>query len=793
MPHVGRMTLQTRICSRSRRAALTVLLRTLAGSLAILAIALAPITSKCSAAQAVGQLAPGSARTSESIEGILERARQGDAQAQYELAFYLVGRRSGRLASSEAVRWLRRAAEQGHVQAQSDLGLLYLRGIGLSRDEAEAAKWLHRAAEQGDASAQADLGQLYYLGTGVNQDPVRAAEWYGRAANQGFAIAQFNLASMYDNGVGVRQDSATAAHWYREAAERGLREAQHALALALILGKGFEQDLAEAVPWLRSAASKGLPRAQLLLAQQYESGRGIPRDFGQALRWYSFAANQGSIEAQRSLVRFYADGPPGIAHPIRAQMWRILAARNAPERHRVLLARERDAGAREMTLEDAVEAERLANQWTRREWAELQGSGPRELTPDPGATDVAGFFHRAGRNIAAAQLEYSDYWQPHIQRSQLGILEAARLVRNRGTALVLGAGRCWEIPLQDLAAQFDRVVLADLDEPSMIAAVSTIPPPLQRKVEIRVSDVTSFAEPLMAATGRIVEQAETAAEAFVALESLYERIELLRRLPDLPEADLVISSLVLSELVRYPSTFTARLVEEKFDQDLGAWRGYGGLWRNLRAHATEDHAEMLVRVGRPDSVVYFADTVGRGPDLNLVGGRERRLALDRLARRFAQIGIFDELWSRPESLRRFQAAYEEVVSARENPGAARGNPATASLRSIVSEIQSAPDVVPDGAAKVAEAASRLLCQDRIPVEMELSAFEAMMEAYEGVEPLSVEQLLDWDGFLGALEGVELETLIPSNSWKWLEYACHIPRSPGGFLVRSLVLRNRVQK
>lgn len=787
------MTFHASIRPSSGREARAGLRRTLAGSFAILSLALSPVASKGSAAQAIQQTSLDPARPSVSIEGILERARQGDAQAQYELAFYLVGRRSGRLAASEAVRWLRQAAEQGHGRAQSDLGLLYLRGIGLKQDETEAARWLHRAAEQGDASAQADLGQMYYLGTGVNQDSARSAEWYRRAANQGLALAQFNLASMYESGVGVRQDTAIAAHWYREAAEQGLREAQHALAVTLILGQGVDQDLAAAIPWLRSAASKGLARAQLLLAQQYESGQGVAQDFGQALRWFLFAANQGLIEAQRSLVRFYADGPPGIAHPIRAQMWRILAARDSPEGQRDLIARERDAAARKMTLEEALEAERLASQWTRRDWTELQASAPRELIPESGAKDVAGFFLRAGRNIAAAQLEFADYWQPHIRRSQLGILEAARLVRNHGTALVLGAGRCWEIPLEDLAARFDRVVLVDLDEPSMAAAVSTLPTPLQRKVQIRVSDVTSFAEPLMSATATIVEQAQTADEAFVALESLYRRIEQVRRLPDLPEADLIISSLVLSELVRYPSTFTARIIEEKFDEDLGKWRGYGSLWSSLRAHAIEDHAAMLVRLGRPGSVVYFADTVGRGPDLNLVGTGQRRAALHRIARRFARIGVFDELRSKPESWERFQALYAQFGSKEENRGTAQDESARVSLRSLVSAIQTALDVLPDGAAEAAEAASRLLCQDQIPVDMEVRAFEAIMDAYETEEPLTLEQLLDWDGFLEAVEGLELETLIPSSSWRWLEYACHIPRSPGGFFVRSLVLRNRVEE
>ena len=753
-------------------------------------------------AQAGLQPTSGLERQRESMEELLERAKQGNAQAQYDLAVYFASRRSGQLASGEAVHWLRRAAEQGHAQAQSDLGLLYHRGSGVPRDSAAAAQWLRRAAEQGHAVSQADLGQLYYLGDGVPRDLAAAAKWYGKAAEQGLAAAQFNLAGLHANGDGVPKDAAEAVRWRRKAAEQGLAEAQHALALALIRGEGAERNEEAAVRWLRGAAGQGLPRAQLLLARQYETGRGVGRDFGRAVHWRLFAADQGLVDAQLSLGRLYWKGQGGIADPIRGQMWLIIAARNAPEDRREPIERERDEAARGMTAEQAVAAERRAGQWKRKTWRELQAGSPRELIPGSRSTGLPAFFRAAGRNISAAQGEYEKYWRPHVERSRRGILEAARLVRKPGTALVLGAGQCREIPLEELARTFDRVVLVDLDAPSMSRAAAPLPERLRRKVEIRVSDVTSFAEPLMEATARVVEEASSAAAAFAELGSLYRSIETLKRLPELPQADLVISSLVLSELARYPSTYTAQLVEEKFGADLSEWRGYGTLWRNLRSYAAADHAETLVRLGRPGSVVYFADTVARGPDLSQVDSERRRSALHAIAGRFARIGLFRELRARPETRRLFHAAFREPGSGGTGGKVPQGDAAAADAESLVAEIEAASNdratrrrdrsvsqPVPAGAERAAEAAIRLLCQDRLSVETEIAAYEAMLDAYEAVEPRTLEPLLDWDAFLAALEGRGLKPLRASRNWKWLEYACRIPRQAGGFRVRSLVLRN----
>jgi len=104
-------------------------------------------------------------------------------------------------------------AQQGDAEAQYNLGNLYAFGPGMPQDYAQAAIWYHKAAEQGRADAQFALGDLYEDGHGVPQDYAQAAVWYRKAADQGYAVAQLDLGVLYEHGSGVPQDYAEAYFW----------------------------------------------------------------------------------------------------------------------------------------------------------------------------------------------------------------------------------------------------------------------------------------------------------------------------------------------------------------------------------------------------------------------------------------------------------------------------------------------------------------------------------------------------------------------------------------------------
>ncbi|HEV7730825.1 MAG TPA: hypothetical protein VGR62_01625 [Candidatus Binatia bacterium] len=64
--------------------------------------------------------------------------------------------------------------------------------------------------------------------------------------------------------------------------------------------------------------------------------------------------------------------------------------------------------------------------------------------------------------IAARHRRMRRWWDPHLTASRDVVLAAADQVRGRTRALVVGAGDCLDVPVTELAARFDEVVLADV-------------------------------------------------------------------------------------------------------------------------------------------------------------------------------------------------------------------------------------------------------------------------------------------------------------------------------------------
>jgi TPR repeat protein len=88
-------------------------------------------------------------------------------------------------------------AKQGNADAQYNLGKLYWRGLGVPKDYVEAVKWYHRSAEQGHPEAQFELGLKYENGHGTEMDLVQAHMWYNLSValgGEGAAIQRHALA-----------------------------------------------------------------------------------------------------------------------------------------------------------------------------------------------------------------------------------------------------------------------------------------------------------------------------------------------------------------------------------------------------------------------------------------------------------------------------------------------------------------------------------------------------------------------------------------------------------------------
>jgi len=147
-----------------------------------------------------------------------EKATQGIAQAQYDLAVMHADGQGVVQNDDKAMEWYMKAADQGYVDAQYNLGAIYASGQGVDQNYSEAMKWYKKAAKQGDADAQLNLGIMYGYGQGVDQDLVNAYMWLELSAVQGNvnAFKVRNLTSKKMTEAQIEEGQRLAREWDTE-------------------------------------------------------------------------------------------------------------------------------------------------------------------------------------------------------------------------------------------------------------------------------------------------------------------------------------------------------------------------------------------------------------------------------------------------------------------------------------------------------------------------------------------------------------------------------------------------
>src|SRR5262249_1834481 len=132
---------------------------------------------------------------------------------------------------SPLARWLDKA-KQGDADAQFWLGVDYESGRGIRQDFAQAIKWLLKSAKQGNADALNQLGTMYENAEGLPRDYVKAAVLYRAACEHrpdygGAGQGCNNLGLLYLDGNGVRRDMIEAYKYFKVAGgERNLNFAK---------------------------------------------------------------------------------------------------------------------------------------------------------------------------------------------------------------------------------------------------------------------------------------------------------------------------------------------------------------------------------------------------------------------------------------------------------------------------------------------------------------------------------------------------------------------------------------
>jgi TPR repeat protein len=211
----------------------------------------------------------------------VEKARNGDVQAKFELGNCYAKGRGVPQDLVKSAAWYGEAAGQGHPGAQNSLALCYLNGTGVPKDYAQAIFWLKSASDQFNEGAQINLGLCYFNGTGVDKNEVEAYAYYCLAGVSG-ELSREKISFMEKR---LSKDELSAGN---------LRSVQ--------LRKEIQNKAdAQAVARYRKAAERGDSLSQGYLAGCYAVGKGVPKDLVEAYAYYNLAG-PANDEARRSLA-----------------------------------------------------------------------------------------------------------------------------------------------------------------------------------------------------------------------------------------------------------------------------------------------------------------------------------------------------------------------------------------------------------------------------------------------------------------------------------------------------------
>ncbi|MFA5925088.1 MAG: tetratricopeptide repeat protein [Methylococcaceae bacterium] len=190
-----------------------------------------------------------------SITELQQKANDGDAQAQFDLALCYTNGTPVEKNEELAFKWHNKTAEQGHVNAQFALGLLYLMGKGEQETKPLIEKWAKDKFVVKIVDPALDLAVSQALSktlTSANHD--LAFLWLKKAAEQNHAGANYWLGVCYQDGIGTQQNDELAFESFKIAAEQGYPEAYYSLAVYYLDGKGVKQSNARAFELYRHSA-----------------------------------------------------------------------------------------------------------------------------------------------------------------------------------------------------------------------------------------------------------------------------------------------------------------------------------------------------------------------------------------------------------------------------------------------------------------------------------------------------------------------------------------------------------
>ena len=188
---------------------------------------------------------------------ILELAKNGNAEAQYEIGKFLYEYAFDELAEY----WLKKSIEDNYSKAMYYYSLYV---IDRKREGNKAKEYMLMAAKNGYVPAQYELSRMYGRDAykyGCKQNDVKAYEWLKKAAENGHLVAQMAIAELlYDRYNIFRERKADEAIiWFTKAAEQVENCPDILSEICQILGKCYFEleDENKAIEWFTKAIENG--------------------------------------------------------------------------------------------------------------------------------------------------------------------------------------------------------------------------------------------------------------------------------------------------------------------------------------------------------------------------------------------------------------------------------------------------------------------------------------------------------------------------------------------------------
>ncbi|NOZ54728.1 MAG: sel1 repeat family protein [Gammaproteobacteria bacterium] len=265
------------------------------------------------------------------VQWYLELAKQGDAEAQYNLGSVYETGFGVPVNSDEAVRWYKEASEQDHPQAQLKLGVMYILGEGTRQSLINGTRWVRSASENGntfatllydkvlspdtvqDLSSENIIKKIKpFIDLGENKSKAKLLAILDEASDKGAKKeVKERFTSKSKNTVGKEIEIGNRTPEFLQSEVRTVRPPLESSNLA----------------FLQREANAGNPAAQFELGKLHDAGNKLERDRVKALAWYNSAAKQGHAESQYRLAKAYIYGLGVEKDSAKGEQWLTDAAK----------------------------------------------------------------------------------------------------------------------------------------------------------------------------------------------------------------------------------------------------------------------------------------------------------------------------------------------------------------------------------------------------------------------------------------------------------------------------------